>query len=342
MKNILSWIKNNFNRTMFLFPIVLTMVVSISHVITWYSLSNPFNWAIFMSLAIEIGAMAALMAATNKIKGGVWFMFGIITLIQMIGNIFYSYNQIDATSKLFISWVELTSPLFEVLGSDVSDISNMKRWLAFLEGGLLPVISLTSLHFFVKYEKPKVKNEEISVTQDVLEKNLYDLNVDFEKEDILTKQEDLEKKVEVESIEKNTASKENFEKLVEEKKKKLEEDKKVFQPLLKSLYKDGTLGTGEILPTYIEFRNSIDSKYTDDNIKMFLTLCNYLDITELSDNVRKSKVDYEEASYILSKYLSLDEKEENNEKIKEEKNNVPLSNESLTQKDWWTKSKGKN
>jgi len=260
----------------------------------------------------------------------------------MIGNIFYSYNQIDATSKLFISWVELTSPLFEVLGSDVSDISNMKRWLAFLEGGLLPVISLTSLHFFVKYEKPKVKNEEISVTQDVLEKNLYDLNVDFEKEDILTKQEDLEKKVEVESIEKNTASKENFEKLVEEKKKKLEEDKKVFQPLLKSLYKDGTLGTGEILPTYIEFRNSIDSKYTDDNIKMFLTLCNYLDITELSDNVRKSKVDYEEASYILSKYLSLDEKEENNEKIKEEKNNVPLSNESLTQKDWWTKSKGKN
>lgn len=332
MKNVLSWIKNNFNRTMFLFPIVLTMVVSISHVITWYSLSNPFNWAIFMSLAIEIGAMAALIAATNKIKGGVWFMFGIITLIQMIGNIFYSYNQIDATSKLFISWVELTSPLFELLGSDISDVSNMKRWLAFLEGGLLPIISLTSLHFFVKYEKPKVNVEENSEFQEVLGENLDDSNNNFEKEDILTKQEELEK---------NKASKEDFEKLVEEKKKKLEEDKKVFQPLLKSLYKDGTLGAGEILPTYMEFRKSIDSKYTDDNIKMFLTLCNYLDITELSDNVRKSKVDYEEASYILSKYLSLDEKGESSENTTIENNNMPLSSESLAQKDWWTKSKGK-
>jgi hypothetical protein len=31
----------------------------------------------------------------------------------------------------------------------------LKRWLAFLEGGLLPIISLTSLHFFIKYEDNK-------------------------------------------------------------------------------------------------------------------------------------------------------------------------------------------
>jgi hypothetical protein len=37
----------------------------------------------------------------------------------------------------------------------------MKRWLAFLEGGLLPIISLTSLHFFVKYEKVDSPNEDI-------------------------------------------------------------------------------------------------------------------------------------------------------------------------------------
>ncbi len=39
-----------------------------------------------------------------------------------------------------------------MMGSDPTDVISMKRWLAFLEGGLLPVISLTSLHFFVKYE----------------------------------------------------------------------------------------------------------------------------------------------------------------------------------------------
>ena len=47
-----------------------------------------------------------------------------------------------------------------MIGSDPSDIPSMKRWLAFLEGGLLPIISLTSLHFFVKYEKVNSSKEE--------------------------------------------------------------------------------------------------------------------------------------------------------------------------------------
>jgi hypothetical protein len=162
MKNIFNWIKNNPNRAMFLVPIILTMVVSIIHVITWYKLSNPISWSIFMSIAIEVGAITALIAATNKIKG-IWFMFGIVTFIQMIGNIFYSYKGIDINGDLFKSWVELTGPIWELMGTELTDVVGVKRWLAFLEGGLLPIISLTSLHFFVKYEKPKTEEKSISV-----------------------------------------------------------------------------------------------------------------------------------------------------------------------------------
>jgi hypothetical protein len=104
--------------------------------------------------------MTALVAATNRIKGGVWFMFGLVTLIQMIGNIFYSFKEIDANGDLFKSWVELTSPLWEMLGSDPGDIISQKRWLAFLEGGLLPIISLTSLHFFTKYDRNRTDEKE--------------------------------------------------------------------------------------------------------------------------------------------------------------------------------------
>jgi hypothetical protein len=129
--------------------------ISISHVVSWYDIANPMSWAIYLSIAIEVGAMTALVAATNKIKGGVWFMFGLITFIQMIGNIFYSYKEIDQNGDLFKSWVELTGPIWEMIGSDTTDIPAMKRWLAFLEGGLLPIISLTSLHFFVKYDGKK-------------------------------------------------------------------------------------------------------------------------------------------------------------------------------------------
>jgi hypothetical protein len=138
--------------------------ISISHVVSWYDIANPINWAIYLSIAIEVGAMTALVAATNRIKGGVWFMFGLVTLIQMIGNIFFSFKEIDSNGDLFKSWVELTSPLWEMLGSDPGDIVSQKRWLAFLEGGLLPIISLTSLHFFTKYDKNKT-DEKKEVTE---------------------------------------------------------------------------------------------------------------------------------------------------------------------------------
>lgn len=160
MKQIWNWIKDNPNRTMFLIPILLVAAISISHVVTWYDMANPINWAIYLSVAIEVGAITALVAATNKIKGGIWFMFGVVTFIQMVGNIFYSYKEIDASGELFKSWVELTGPIWELMGTETTDIVGMKRWLAFLEGGLLPIISLTSLHFFVKYEKPKEEKEE--------------------------------------------------------------------------------------------------------------------------------------------------------------------------------------
>jgi len=174
LKNAIQWIKDNPNRTMFLVPIILVAGISISHVVSWYDIANPINWAIYLSIAIEVGAMTALVAATNRIKGGVWFMFGLVTLIQMIGNIFYSYKEIDANSDLFKSWVELTSPLWESLGSDVTDVISLKRWLAFLEGGLLPIISLTSLHFFTKYEGNK-KSEV------VIEEKIIEVPVEVEK-----------------------------------------------------------------------------------------------------------------------------------------------------------------
>ena len=80
----------------------------------------------------------------------------------MIGNIFYSYKEIDASGELFKSWIELTNPVWEALGSDTSDVVSLKRWLAFLEGGLLPIISLTSLHFFIKYEDKKEDGEDVN------------------------------------------------------------------------------------------------------------------------------------------------------------------------------------
>ena len=184
MNNLFTWIKNNPIRSMFLIPIFLVAGISISHVVAWYDITNPITWAIYLSIAIEIGAITALIAATQRIKGGVWFMFGLVTFVQMVGNIFYSYKEIDPTGELFISWVELTSPIFELFGTEPTDIISHKRWLAILGGGLLPVISLTSLHFFVKYEEPeKPVTNDPQNDRDLEITSLMDLDTILEKEE---------------------------------------------------------------------------------------------------------------------------------------------------------------
>lgn len=130
-------------------------------------MANPMMWAMYLSIAIEIAAMTALVAVNNQSKAGVWFMFGIVTFIQIIGNIFFCFKEIDSDGELFKSWVELTLPIWEIMGTDVNDTVGLKRWLALLEGGLLPIISLTSLHFFVNY---KLKPDEKEKVEDYFEK----------------------------------------------------------------------------------------------------------------------------------------------------------------------------
>jgi hypothetical protein len=173
----------------------------------------------------------------------------------------------------------------------------------------------------IKFEEESLINEEI-----------HDELITDEEVDIINSETPTpEKKEEVQ--------KENFEDFVQKKKKKLEEDRKIFLPLLKSFYKEGEIKAGNVMPTYPEFNELVkNSGYSDDNIKMFLTLCNYLEITELSDNIRKSKVDYEEAKNMMNKYLSLEEKDIVEEIIKEEEKIEP-TNENLKQesKDWWNK-----
>lgn len=167
---MVKWIKNHkagIIRAMFLIPILSVAVISISHVVSWYDLANPISWAIYLSVAIEIAAMSSIAAASVKVKGfSVWFVFIIVTLVQFIGNIFFCYSEIDVTSKAFKDWSELTGPLFEAMGSDLTDTIAQRRWLALLEGGLLPLISLTCLHFFIQYgeidNNEKAKPEVIS------------------------------------------------------------------------------------------------------------------------------------------------------------------------------------
>ena len=87
----------------------------------------------------------------------VYFPFGIVTLIQFIGNIFFAYQFIDVTSQSFKDWVDLVDPIVSYLGVESGDPVGHKRFLALFSGGMLPIISLSFLHMLVKFEEEEKK-----------------------------------------------------------------------------------------------------------------------------------------------------------------------------------------
>ena len=196
----MNWFQKNFKTIIymsFLIPIILVALVSISHVTKWYGISNPISWAIYLSVGIEIAALSALAAISAKMGKKVYFPFGIVTLIQFIGNIFFAYQYIDINSETFKDWVDLVDPIVSYLGVESGDPVGHKRFLALFSGGMLPLISLSFLHMLVKFEEdekkktPEVKLPEIDI--DELSIEAGKMEADLENEKWVPTEEDLKK-----------------------------------------------------------------------------------------------------------------------------------------------------
>jgi hypothetical protein len=151
MKILLEKIKGIKKQTViknsFLLPILLVVFISISHVVSWYDLGNPLSWAIYLSVAVEVFALASVAAAgLNISRASIWTLFGLVTSIQIIGNIFFIFQDIDVNSTAFLAWIELVQPWFEDW-----DATDHRRLLSYIQGGTLPMMSLIALHYFIKF-----------------------------------------------------------------------------------------------------------------------------------------------------------------------------------------------
>jgi len=179
MKN---WIQRNLKSiivTAFVIPILLVAFVSISHVTSFYGISNPFAWSVYLSVAVEIAALSALAGVSVKLGKFIYFPFLLVTFIQFVGNLFFSFSFIDEQSELFKQWMEMAGPLFEPMGIETTNTPTHKLILALFSGGLLPIISLTFAHMLVVYSNreeqittptPVIDLEEVSRQAGLIEK----------------------------------------------------------------------------------------------------------------------------------------------------------------------------
>ena len=193
MKN---WISKNYKTLIiaaFLVPIITVAIVSISHVTTWYGISNPVSWALYLSIGIEIAALSALAAISADMGKKVYFPFAIVTLVQFIGNIFFAYSFIDINSESFKDWVDLVAPLLEFMGVEPTNFVGHKRFLALFSGGMLPMISLSFLHMLVKFtEEDRMKEDNKPSIDKQIQDNIINADLADESARLKLTEKDLE------------------------------------------------------------------------------------------------------------------------------------------------------
>jgi hypothetical protein len=163
----------------------------------------------------------------------VYLPFFVVTLIQMIGNIFFSFTYIDETSQLFQDWVAMTGGIFEMMGIERTDLNSHKTIVSFLSGGLLPIISLTFAHMLVKFSEQSPEDKKV-LTEDEFKEILKERRENSENEKWTPTQEQLEilEKVLVEKY-KGPENEKIIEKPINPTKEELDELEKLMDKIVK-------------------------------------------------------------------------------------------------------------
>ena len=126
---------------------LLVSVISTIHVVDFFRLSNPYWLSVSLAIAFELGAaasLASLIILEKMNKTLVWILFSAITLMQMQGNMYYAFVNMEN----FQGWSELFGLIEE-------DVIYQKRVLAGVSGAILPLVALGFIKSLVDYIKPE-------------------------------------------------------------------------------------------------------------------------------------------------------------------------------------------
>ena len=126
----------------YLFSVLYLAVgfVSTYHAISFFSISNSSWLAIILAVAFEVGQAAVLFSLlVNKSKKIMpWILMGVLTVVQVIGNIYSSYAYMIEYSQDLIKYFT-DSVLFFIQDPDPKVNQVM---ISYITGAILPIVSL--------------------------------------------------------------------------------------------------------------------------------------------------------------------------------------------------------
>ena len=114
--------------------------VSTYHAIHFFSISNSTWLAVILSIAFEIGQAAVLFSLlTNKTKKVMpWILMGVLTMVQVLGNVFSSYQYMLLNSVDQIKY--FTDSVMFFLQDPDPKVNQVM--ISYITGAILPIVSL--------------------------------------------------------------------------------------------------------------------------------------------------------------------------------------------------------
>lgn len=179
-------------KNLFIGIVLFLSVVSFFHITHFWSItnSNPFDY--ISGVAAELFIVAALIAIKYTNWGWVMFLIGLF--IQGFGNIYSSFTNIDMNSSMFLSFVSLTKPVYNLF-TDNSDNIIYARSLSVLTGLFYVIGTTTCFNTYkailnqeaeeAEYATDEiintpVDNEELTVLKSHINKSLEAIDKKFE------------------------------------------------------------------------------------------------------------------------------------------------------------------
>ena len=211
------------NLFLCLFAILYLSVAAVStfHAFHFFGLANNSVMAAMLAGTFEIGQAAVLFSlltdSENRKKYIPWTLMCILTLVQVLGNVFSSYEYIITNSMDNLRYFK--EPIF--IWTNLPD-EQANVIVTYIQGSLLPIVCLLLTSMVTSYLSKEKKNtnlneDNISKDNDLQNVSLEDenKNEDIDKEEQIKDEKQIENTLDLQNEQKVDNSLEN-ENIVEE------------------------------------------------------------------------------------------------------------------------------
>lgn len=167
----------NFKRAIvfcFVLVPILSSIISTVHLVDFFYLGNPSWISYTVAIAIELGAVASFLTLSilSKLnKTIVWGMFFILFFMQVVGNVYFSYDWVTKKIAEDPNWLVNFREMMEFFIYKV-DLKTSKMILSLFIGVPIPLISVFLLKSTTDYlgtDAETVLVEDELVAEDVVE-----------------------------------------------------------------------------------------------------------------------------------------------------------------------------